>query len=207
MENKKDSFILYEEYYEPIKMLSTQDKGLLLAALYEYHMTGDVIDLPPMARVIFQFIRQRMDFNSQKYNDRCKQNSENIKKRWNKENTNEYDRIRLNTNKNVRIQKNTKHTDIDMDMDMYINTPPTPPPVDNLAENRKGDLEKNKMVYVAEDYHVAWDEQFQDDIRSLTESQIGEIDYWVHKNFIHQEIPARIIRNALATKARRELVG
>lgn len=205
MEKKKDSFILYEEYYEPIKMLSTTDKGLLLTALYEYHMTGNVIDLPQMAKVIFQFIKQRMDFNEQKYNERCKQNTENIRKRWNKDYTNEYDRIQTNTKENARIQKNTNHTDIDMDMDIDNNPPISPLNVDNFVDNStKKDGREEEKVYIGDDYTVAWDEHFTKELRSLSEGQIDEINYWLKKHFKGEEIPVHVIRNALITKAQRE---
>ena len=200
MEKKKDSFLLYEEYYEPIKMLSTQDKGLLLTALYEYHMTGNVIELPQMAKVIFQFIKQRMDFNKEKYAERCQQNSENIRKRWNKENTTEYDRI-------GKIQTNTKHTDMDMDKDIDINTPliGSPLNVDNFVDNsQKKDGREEEKIYIGEDYTVAWDDHFTEELRALSESQVGEINYWLQKHFKGDEIPVHLIRNALLTKAKRE---
>lgn len=200
MEKKKDSFILYEEYYEPIKMLSTTDKGLLLTALYEYHMTGNVIELPQMAKVIFQFIKQRMDFNKEKYAERCQQNSENIRKRWNKENTTEYDRI-------GKIQTNTKHTDMDMDKDIDINTPLVGSPlnVDNFVDNsKKKDGREEEKIYIGEDYTVAWDDHFTEELRALSESQVGEINYWLQKHFKGDEIPVHLIRNALLTKAKRE---
>lgn len=200
MEKKKDSFLLYEEYYEPIKMLSTQDKGLLLTALYEYHMTGNVIELPQMAKVIFQFIKQRMDFNKEKYAERCQQNSENIRKRWNKENTTEYDRI-------GKIQTNTKHTDMDMDKDIDINTPLVGSPlnVDNFVDNsKKKDGREEEKIYIGEDYTVAWDDHFTEELRALSESQVGEINYWLQKHFKGDEIPVHLIRNALLTKAKRE---
>lgn len=205
MDKKKDSFILYNEYYEPIKMLSTTDKGLLLTALYEYQMTGNVIELPQMARVIFQFIKQRMDFNNQKYTERCQQNSENIRKRWNKDDTNEYDRIQTYTKENTRIQKNTKHTDMDIDMDMDINIPPISPlNVDKSVDNSAKKEDKEGKVYIDQDYHVAWDEHFTEELRPLSESQIGEIDYWLKNKFGFQEIPIHVIRSALITKAKRE---
>ena len=200
MEKKKDSFILYEEYYEPIKMLSTTDKGLLLTALYEYHMTGNVIELPQMAKVIFQFIKQRIDFNKEKYAERCQQNSENIRKRWNKENTTEYDRI-------GKIQTNTKHTDMDMDKDIDINTPLVGSPlnVDNFVDNsKKKDGREEEKIYIGEDYTVAWDDHFTEELRALSESQVGEINYWLQKHFKGDEIPVHLIRNALLTKAKRE---
>ena len=92
------------------------------------------------------------------------------------------------------------------------NSETTPKGNENLNENETSLLnpleEKegsdNKKIYIAPDYHVAWDDNFTVELRSLTEDQIGEIDYWLQKKFECQEIPLHIIRNALITKAKRE---
>lgn len=199
MEKRKDSFILYNEYYEMIKELPTDQKGLLLCAIFEYSANRVEIELPTTAKIIFKLIKKRMDYDSNKYVERCQQNAENVRKRWNKEDTNEYERIQ-------KIQPNTKHTDIDNDM-IYDNNPPNRSPlnVDNFGDNSaEMDGRKEEKIYIGEDYHVAWDDRFQVELRPLSEGQIGEIDYWLRKHFLGQEIPAHIIRNALITKDQRE---
>lgn len=198
MEKKKDSFILYNEYYEMVKELPTDQKGLLLCAIFEYSTCGNEIELPDMARIIFKLIKKRMDYDRNKYVERCQHNSENIRKRWNKENTTEYDRIE-------KIQPNTNHTDIDNDM-IYDNNPPISPlNVDNFVDNStKKDGREEEKVYIGDDYTVAWDEHFTKELRSLSEGQIDEINYWLKKHFKGEEIPVHVIRNALITKAQRE---
>ena len=198
MEKKKDSFILYNEYYEMVKELPTDQKGLLLCAIFEYSTCGNEIELPAMARIIFKLIKKRMDYDRNKYVERCQHNSENIRKRWNKENTTEYDRIE-------KIQPNTNHTDIDNDM-IYDNNPPISPlNVDNFVDNStKKDGREEEKVYIGDDYTVAWDEHFTKELRSLSEGQIDEINYWLKKHFKGDEIPVHVVRNALITKAQRE---
>ena len=71
------------------------------------------------------------------------------------------------------------------------------------CDDKKEGSDSHK-IYIAPDYHVAWDDNFQVELRALTEDQIGQIDYWLQKKFECQEIPAHIIRNALITKAKRE---
>lgn len=73
---KKDSFIIYDEYYEMIRELSTTDKGLLFTALFEYQISGIEIDLPQMARIIFKFIKKRMDYNEERYQETCQKRKE-----------------------------------------------------------------------------------------------------------------------------------
>jgi hypothetical protein len=211
MEKRKDSFILYEEYYEPIKMLSTQDKGLLLTALYEYHMTGAIIELPSAAKILFQFIRQRMDYNQQKYREVCERNKANGSKGGRpsndeREETQKTQSVFSDTKKSDGLFSKPKKADMDMDMDIY-KTPHIDSPlnVDNFGDNSaEMDGRKEEKIYIGEDYHVAWDDHFQVELRPLSEGQIGEIDYWLRKHFLGQEIPAHIIRNALITKDQRE---
>lgn len=181
MEKKKDSFILYEEYYEPIKMLSTADKGMLLAALYEYHMNGVVIELPQMAKVIFQFIRQRMDYNQKRYGEICEARSAagSLGGRPKKQEV---------IDKNILIDEKAKEANAFLKNDE--------------KEGRAEGL--NERIYISPDYHVAWDERFTVELRALNEHQIDEIDYWLQKKFSCQEIPAHIIRNAVLTKSKRE---
>lgn len=199
MEKKKDSFILYNEYYEMVKELPTDQKGLLLCAIFEYSTNGNEIELPAMARIIFKLIKKRMDYDRNKYAERCQHNSENIRKRWNKDNTTEYDRI-------GKIQANTNHTDIDNDMIYDNNNPPISPlNVDNFVDNSaKEDGRVEEKVYIGDDYTVAWDEHFTVELRPLSGGQIDEINYWLKKHFKGEEIPVHLIRNALITKAQRE---
>jgi len=212
MEKKKDSFILYEEYYEPIKLLSTTDKGLLLTALYEYHMTGNIIELPSAAKILFQFIRQRMDYNQEKYKEVCERNRENGSKggrpsNVEKEETQKTQSVFSDTTKSKCLFSKPKKADMDMDKDMDIYNPPCsfPPNVDKFVDNSsKKDGRKEEKIYIGEDYHVAWDTNFTVELRSLSEGQIGEIDYWLKKHFLGEEIPLHVIRNALITKAQRE---
>lgn len=215
MEKKKDSFILYEEYYEPIKMLSTADKGMLLAALYEYHMNGVVIELPQMARVIFQFIKQRMDYNQKRYNEICEARSAAGSLGGRPKKQEVIDENTLLDEKTKKAngflekqnnQKKAKKAILDMDKDMDIYNPPISPlnvdkSVDNFSDE-KG--RKEEKIYISPDYHVAWDERFTVELRSLNEHQIDEIDYWLQKKFSCLEIPAHIIRNAVLTKSKRE---
>ena len=119
-------------------------------------------------------------------------------------------------NKNARKNNGKTTPNENVNVNVY-NTPPiAPPPVDNFSSSvdKSGaldkvglGLDKKKMVYVGDDYHIAWDVQFQEDMRGLTETQIGEIDSWVHRMFPFKEIPVHVIRNALLTRSKREIKG
>lgn len=102
-----DSFILYTSYYAIIEGLTDQQLGQLTRALFIYARDGEQIQLEPVVRMAFSFIKDNIDRNADKYQKKCERNRENIRKRWQKtntkdttekDNTNVYDGIPTNTN-------------------------------------------------------------------------------------------------------------
>ena len=78
---KRDGIIIYVQQYEAIKDLPQSDKGLLLDAIFHYHITGEVMqELPPMVLMAFTFIRTSIDSNTRKYEAIVEHNRENRKK-------------------------------------------------------------------------------------------------------------------------------
>lgn len=78
---KRDGIIIYVQQYEAIKDLSQSDKGLLLDAIFHYHITGEVMqELPPMVLMAFTFIRTSIDSNTRKYEAIVERNRKNGKK-------------------------------------------------------------------------------------------------------------------------------
>lgn len=132
-----DSFILYTSDYQLIEGLTDEQLGQLTRALFIYARDGEVINLEPVVRMAFVFIKDKIDRNQAKYQKKCERNRENIRKRWNKSNTNdtkENERIQKNTNVNERIQNDTtrylsdSESDSDSDSDSYAS---------KLADNNK----------------------------------------------------------------------
>jgi len=101
----KTSFILYLDQYEPIKNLTSEQKGKLLDVLFLYNLGEDPIIEDPIINLVFGFFKTTFDRDTDKYLKRCDKNRENIRKRWNKDSTTVYD----------GIQPHTKHTDSDSD--------------------------------------------------------------------------------------------
>jgi hypothetical protein len=99
----KKSFILYLDQYEPIQSLTDKQKGILFDALFVYQSGKEPVLKDQVIKMAFGFFKQTFERDRAKYLKRCEKNRENINKRWNKEDTNVYERIRTNT----------KHTDSD----------------------------------------------------------------------------------------------
>ena len=110
----KKGFILYKSLYEPIKALDRNQKGELMEAIFEYQLTGNIIEnMNPIVNMAFMFFKNQFDIDNDKYIEKCKKAKESIQKRWNKQNTNEYERIETNTNNTDKREKkedNSKKT-------------------------------------------------------------------------------------------------
>ena len=94
----KDSFILYLDQQEIFEMLSDEQAGKLIKNIFSYERTGNMPQMDKMLNLAFVPIMQILDKNRRKYEEKCKKNKENIKIRWNKNNTNVYERKKQTTN-------------------------------------------------------------------------------------------------------------
>ena len=64
-----NSFILYNHSEELIEMLSDEDCGKLMRALFVYSRTKEPPTLPPTAKIVFTAMRQYMDENDKKWDE------------------------------------------------------------------------------------------------------------------------------------------
>ena len=130
-----DSFILYTSDYQLIEGLTDEQLGQLTRALFIYARDGEVINLEPVVRMAFVFIKDKIDRNQQKYQKKCERNRENIRKRWNKSNTNntkENERIPNDTSVYERIPNDTTRYLYDSDSDSDSDSDAS-----KLADNNK----------------------------------------------------------------------
>lgn len=95
---KKEAFLIYHSFYDVIKNISDQDAGKLLKAVFEYEIKNAEIELPPELKMAFRFIKSQLDRDHEKYIERCEKNRDNVRKRWNTNDTNVCDRKQSNTN-------------------------------------------------------------------------------------------------------------
>ena len=76
MKMNRDSFIFYGSWVEAIKDLPNDIRLEIYEGIIEYAMTGNLPDFKPMAKIAFNFIKNDLDRNSDKYNDKIKSKSE-----------------------------------------------------------------------------------------------------------------------------------
>lgn len=108
-----DSFILYTSYYALIEGLTDEQLGQLTRAIFLYARDGKTINLEPVVRMAFAFIKDNIERNQDKYQAKCEKNRQialerERKKREAREkagNTNVHERTRTcenNTNVHER---------------------------------------------------------------------------------------------------------
>lgn len=78
--NKKDSFILYTEQIELFQELSDEQAGELIKGIFEYVKTGKAPEYTGMSKMAFITIRQMLDRNAEKYEEKREKMSQNGKK-------------------------------------------------------------------------------------------------------------------------------
>lgn len=63
------SFVLYTDYAEHIQLLSLEERGMLLTAIFEYVKDGTPPEFTGALGMAFSFIRAQLDRDMGKYND------------------------------------------------------------------------------------------------------------------------------------------
>lgn len=197
-----DSFILYTSDYQLIEGLTDEQLGQLTRALFIYARDGEVINLEPVVRMAFVFIKDKIDRNQQKYQKKCERNRENIRKRWNKSNTNdtkEYERIPSDTTVYERIPSDTTRylsdSDSDSDSDVSKET--------NILEPSK---EASMQSFSEKNVCAAEEPQKSSEKKK---SKKGEIDYAAIKDYWneqHDKTNSAMRRLTLMTDNRKEAI-
>lgn len=109
---KKESFVFYETWADAIRHLPDNERLQLYDAIMDYGIYGEKTVLGGIAQMALNLIFNDIDECKARRMERAEKNRENIRKRWNKSNTNVYE----------RIQSDTKHSvDEDVDVNGYVN--------------------------------------------------------------------------------------
>ena len=104
----KKGVIMYYDLLEQLQDFTDEQFGKITRAMIKYDRDGIEPQFNDIQiRLAFNILKPTIDRNKQEYQEKCDKNRENINKRWKKQDTNEYDCIRMNTN----------YTDIDIDKD------------------------------------------------------------------------------------------
>lgn len=131
----REAFLLYGRFQEPIMQLSNESKGMLLTALFEYHKSGQVLELPPDARMAFMFIKNQMDLDNDKYAATCEKRAEAGRK--GAEKSKQKQMIANDSKCQQKTPDNEKENEKENENDVVettrANTTPTTPTAKNIA--------------------------------------------------------------------------
>lgn len=72
----KNSFILYQDYEQHIQLLTDEQAGKLLKAIFAYNQ-GNPFDLDPITKMAFSFIKAGLDRDNEKYKSILNRNKNN----------------------------------------------------------------------------------------------------------------------------------
>ena len=81
MTTQKNGFVLYNNYFNQIALLSMEERGILITAIFEYTRNGHIeTEMPREVLMAFSFIKDTLDRDLAAYRARCEQFAENGKK-------------------------------------------------------------------------------------------------------------------------------
>ena len=160
MASEQKGFIVYGDNEVVFDRLTDEEAGQLLKAMTKYFNSGTEPSFDsPLTEIVWLQVKLQMDRNADKYQKRCEKNRENVKKRYERiqTNTNVYDGIRTNTNATNRDRDKDREKDRDSDRESV-------PDVFSLSSFLIGYLnEKTGSGYVV-------DGSVTDRVKALTES-------------------------------------
>lgn len=78
-------FCAYHSYLKALEPLNMEERGRLFTRLLEYSATGDEKQITGNERFVYPMMRDQIDRDKARYQEKCSKQSQNAKKRWNAE--------------------------------------------------------------------------------------------------------------------------
>ena len=79
VKSERPNFLIYKSFYEPIKILSYENKGKLLEALFEYQINGK-LEVEPQIQMAFAFFKNQFELDQEKWEKKVAAQRANGKK-------------------------------------------------------------------------------------------------------------------------------
>ncbi|WP_308272999.1 DUF6291 domain-containing protein [Prevotella sp.] len=198
-----DSFILYTSYYALIEGLTDEQLGQLTRAIFLYARDGKSIELEPVVRMAFAFIKDNIERNQDKYQAKCEKNRQIALERERKkrearekaDNTNVHERSRTCENNTNVHERSPYDNDNEYDNDVSKET-------DILEPSKEASMQSfsEKNVCAASEPQKSSEKK---------KSKKGEIDYAAIKDYWneqHDKTNSAMRRLTLMTDNRKEAI-
>ena len=208
-----DSFIIYTSYLKIFEQLTDEQLGQLTRHMLSFAKTGKEPSIEdPLVKLSFAFIKDDMERNQRKYEEKCERLRANARKRW--------DKKQLDSEASEDMQKHTKvcksmqmHANAQIAMhndNVYVN--------DNVYDN-DNDNDVSKETNILEPSKEASMQSFSEKNVCAAEepqkssekkkSKKGEIDYAAIKDYWneqHDKTNSAMRRLTLMTENRKEAI-
>ena len=79
VKSERPSFLIYKSFYEPIKILSYENKGKLFEAIFEYQINGK-LEAEPQIQMAFAFFKNQFELDQKKWEKKIVAQIDNGKK-------------------------------------------------------------------------------------------------------------------------------
>ena len=121
---EKESFILYNSFYEPIKALKNEQLGKLLRAIFNYTINGEITQDDEIM-VAFMFIKNQLDRDSEKWQDERNKRKEAGRLGGIKRAINQQQKLSSKSKQCLDVLKSAKQNQANqadnVDVDVYVN--------------------------------------------------------------------------------------
>ncbi len=78
-------FCAYHSYLKALEPLNMEERGQLFTRLLEYSATGDEPQITGNERFVYPMMRDQIDRDKARYQEKCSKQAQNAKKRWDAE--------------------------------------------------------------------------------------------------------------------------
>lgn len=178
---KKESFVFYETWADAIRHLPDNERLQLYDAIMDYGIYGEKTVLGGIAQMALNLIFNDIDECKARRMERAEKNRENIRKRWNKSNTNVYERIQSDTKHSVDVDVNG---DVNVNVNGYVNVDSN---IDS-GENENFAADKSATNKAQPKSLEERANDFMQDVARIGLAKYGEemcrefYDYWTERN-------------------------
>ena len=74
----KKSFVMYKDWGDAVKLMTDEQAGQLLKAIYLFQDGQETDDLDPGVKFVFELIKGRFKADAESYAEACKRKAENL---------------------------------------------------------------------------------------------------------------------------------
>ena len=181
----KDSLIIYNSIEEVIECLEPEQVKSLMLAMIAYNKGEDVPELDAVTKMAFIPLRQQIDRDTEKYNDKCEKRANAGRKGADVTNSRRSAKVGNDENKTAKtanaefgendstktadteydtdteydsdINKNTSTSSADAVVRLYNDLCPSLPSVRTLSDKRKRDIKIRMKKYTLDDFRKVFE--------------------------------------------------